>query len=160
MTEPKPQYIEQQQAPGDFTELMEQVMGMIGTALITEIAPANLPDPNDLEGALSSLIVHYISGRIQIALEQGRREAGQHVYQHQARDAEPLINTTVERNSRGFNWSCSIIGARNLEEDLRLTDEVMASLARVYGQQNAELAASKPVKASKSRPEVPEPEEL
>jgi hypothetical protein len=137
---------------GDFTRLVEEVIGAIETW--------EAPVPEQVEGKISRLIALYVTAQIGIAREQAQRDAGQHVYQHDARDAEPLINTEVERNSRGFNFKCVIVGARDPDEALRLTDEVLGSLQRVYGQQNAELAASKPVKTGKSRPEALEPEEL
>jgi len=91
-------------------------------------------------------------------------DEAQHVYQHQARDAAPLINSKVERNSRGFNWEATVTGARSVAEAIELTALVMDSLGRVYGAQNADLAAAKPPASSKGKggkkdaPALPEDE--
>ena len=61
----------------------------------------------------------------------------QHVYHHNDANQEPTINTSVEKNTKGYNYSATVVGARSVEEAMKLQTEIIDSLARVYGPQAA-----------------------
>jgi len=57
----------------------------------------------------------------------------QHVYHANESIQKPTISVKAEHNSRGYNYEASVVGASSVEEAMRLLQDVMQSLARVYG---------------------------
>jgi len=55
----------------------------------------------------------------------------QHVYQHT--DKAPRINVSVEKNSRGRNWTATVVDAQDVETAMALLKQVTDSLERAYG---------------------------
>ena len=45
----------------------------------------------------------------------------------------PTFNASAERNSKGWNYSATVVNARTPEEALRLLDQLTTGLARQYG---------------------------
>jgi hypothetical protein len=60
----------------------------------------------------------------------------QHVYHHN--DAIPKINVSVERNSRGRNWTATVMNAPDIETAMELLQKLTGSLERAYGSPQAE----------------------
>lgn len=60
----------------------------------------------------------------------------QHVYHH-SEPTEPRVNVSVERNSRGFNVSATVVGARTPGEALDLLRITMKQLSVEYGEKAA-----------------------
>jgi len=54
----------------------------------------------------------------------------QHVYHHN--DNSPTVNVKAEKNSRGFNYSATVEGARSVEEAMQMLSDAMTQLAEVY----------------------------
>ena len=54
----------------------------------------------------------------------------QHVYHHN--DNVPTVNVKVEKNSRGFNYSATVEGARSVEEAMGLLETAMKQLSEKY----------------------------
>lgn len=54
------------------------------------------------------------------------------VQYHQWLDKNPTLNVKVERNSRGINYEATVLGARSVEEAVRLVRELTASLGQAY----------------------------
>lgn len=42
----------------------------------------------------------------------------QHLYHHN--DQDPRISMKIEKNSKGYNWECSVSGAKTVEEAIAL----------------------------------------
>lgn len=126
--------------PLDFPGMMESLEEILG--------PIYTPDGKQLISdeqwrEVTALISLCVERWIAAATAHGMLEAEDgvsHVFQHQSRDEAPTINVEVERNSRGFNWTGHVIGARSIEEALTVSKNVMDSLANVYGTQNAAIA--------------------
>jgi hypothetical protein len=58
----------------------------------------------------------------------------QHVYHHN--DSDGLrINMSIERNSRGINYSVTIVGAKSVVEGMTALKEAETSLKSEYGVQ-------------------------
>lgn len=62
-------------------------------------------------------------------------ENEQHVYQHT--DLTPRINVSVEKNTKGHNWTATVINASSVEQAMELLKQVTDSLQRAYGQPSA-----------------------
>lgn len=56
----------------------------------------------------------------------------QHIYHHNDSDGLRL-NVSVEKNTKGFNYSATIVGAKTVEEAMTAVQQVMARLKEVYG---------------------------
>lgn len=54
----------------------------------------------------------------------------QNVYHHY--DNVPTLNVKVEKNSRGFNYSATVEGARSVDEAMKMLDDAMSQLADTY----------------------------
>lgn len=52
---------------------------------------------------------------------------------HQWLDKEPTMNVKVEKNSRGFNYEATVLGARSVEEAVALLAALTAKLAEEFG---------------------------
>lgn len=50
-------------------------------------------------------------------------EYSQHIYHHSDYDG-PKANFKIERNTKGYNWEITIVGARNYEEASKLFQEM------------------------------------
>lgn len=57
----------------------------------------------------------------------------QHVYHHTDNDG-PRINTSVERNSKGYNYTATVTGARSPEEAMQLLAATLAQLRDLLGE--------------------------
>lgn len=56
----------------------------------------------------------------------------QHVYHHSASDG-PRINVEVEKNTKGFNYKATVIGALTVEDALRFAKDAIAKLQAEFG---------------------------
>lgn len=56
----------------------------------------------------------------------------QHVYHHPDSDG-PRIAMKIEKNSKGYNWECSVSGAKTVEEAIALLTQGENELKKVYG---------------------------
>lgn len=55
----------------------------------------------------------------------------QHIYHHN--DPTDLrINVKVERNTKGYNYEATVVGAKSIDEAIRLVDEAIARLKATY----------------------------
>jgi hypothetical protein len=52
---------------------------------------------------------------------------------HQWLDKEPTMNVKVEKNSRGFNYEATVLGARSVEEAVALLQSLTTALSDAYG---------------------------
>ena len=59
-----------------------------------------------------------------------------HVYHHQANDG-PRINAKVERNSKGYNWEATVLGAETPEIAAELLRQIVSTLEQEYGKEKA-----------------------
>lgn len=57
----------------------------------------------------------------------------QHVYHHHNNDG-PRINTSVEKNSKGYNYTATVTGASSPEEAVKLVAETLAQLRDLLGE--------------------------
>jgi hypothetical protein len=56
----------------------------------------------------------------------------QHVYHHN--DSDGLrVNMSIEKNSRGYNYSVTVVGAKTVEEGLAVIKEAEEKLKEEYG---------------------------
>lgn len=56
----------------------------------------------------------------------------QHIYHHN--DSDGLrVNMAVEKNSRGYNFSATIVGAKTVEEAIQAMDAAETALRLKYG---------------------------
>jgi len=53
---------------------------------------------------------------------------------HQWLDKEPTMNVKVEKNSKGFNYEATVLGARSPAEAVALLLELTVALGETYGQ--------------------------
>jgi len=57
-------------------------------------------------------------------------ENEQHVYHHS--DNVPTVNVKVEKNSRGYNYSATVEGARSVEEAMTMLQDALSQLSEKY----------------------------
>lgn len=57
----------------------------------------------------------------------------QHVYHHNDSD-HPTVNVSVEKNSRGYNYSATVIGCKTVAEAIKLLTEVINPASGTYQQ--------------------------
>jgi hypothetical protein len=57
----------------------------------------------------------------------------QHVYHH---SEGAKINVSIEKNSRGFNYSATVTNASNVAEGIALLNEAVTELKKKYGQED------------------------
>lgn len=55
-----------------------------------------------------------------------------HHYHHTVK-GEPTVNVKVEKNSKGFNYEVTVVGARSLDEAMELIMRAEARLAGAFG---------------------------
>jgi hypothetical protein len=55
-----------------------------------------------------------------------------HVYTHTEKP-EPTVNLSIEKNTKGFNWGVTVIGASSVAEGLELLDKARDEMASRYG---------------------------
>lgn len=137
--------------PGDFTQLMDALEEAIG-GIYTPDGKQLISDAQwrEVTALISLYVERWIAAAAQNALVA--EDSISHVFQHQSRDEDPLLNVKVEHNSRGFTWSVTVEGARSIDEALSVSKEIMESLDRVYGAQNAAIAeAARQVAAAKKQ---------
>jgi hypothetical protein len=60
----------------------------------------------------------------------------QHTYLHTF-PAEPTINVKVEKNSRGFNYEITVVGAPSVEWAMNLIHDAELKLRSEYGEKAA-----------------------
>lgn len=53
---------------------------------------------------------------------------------HHTMPAAPTVNMGVERNSRGYNWSVTVVGAESPAAALAMIAEGEAALRLAYGE--------------------------
>lgn len=56
----------------------------------------------------------------------------QHIFHHSDTDGV-RVNMSIEKNSRGFNYSVTVVGAKTVEEGMRALQEAEAALKAEYG---------------------------
>ena len=56
----------------------------------------------------------------------------QHTYVHNV-PAEPTINVKVEKNSRGFNYEVTVVGASSVAQAMSLIQDAELKLKAEYG---------------------------
>lgn len=64
----------------------------------------------------------------------------QHIYHHNDNDGL-RINTSIERNSRGFNYSVTIVGAKTVMEAMQALEDAEKALKEKYGSNTSEVKA-------------------
>lgn len=57
----------------------------------------------------------------------------EHVYHH-LDDAGPRVNVKLEKNSRGFNWEVTVLGAKSIEHAAAMLAEAEAKMTELYGE--------------------------
>lgn len=57
----------------------------------------------------------------------------EHIYHHYDNDG-PRVNVSAEKNTKGYNWSATVTGARSVEEAIALLTDAEAKLAEAFGQ--------------------------
>ena len=62
----------------------------------------------------------------------------QNIYHHYDNDGL-RINMSIEKNSRGFNYSVTIVGAKSVVEAMGALKEAEATLKAKYGSDNASI---------------------
>lgn len=61
-------------------------------------------------------------------------EAKQEVHHHHhSEPVKPTVNLSAEKNSRGVNWSATVIGAGSVEEGMELLKKAQDELERRFG---------------------------
>lgn len=55
-----------------------------------------------------------------------------HVYTH-AEKATPTVNLSIEKNTKGFNWGVTVVGAESVEQALALLDKARDEMSHRYG---------------------------
>ena len=60
----------------------------------------------------------------------------QHVYHHSANEG-PRVNVKVEKNSKGYNFEATVLGAETPELALELLRQTVARLEAEYGSKAA-----------------------
>lgn len=55
----------------------------------------------------------------------------QHLYHHNDQDLR--VSMKIEKNSKGYNWECSVSGAKTVEEAIALLTQGENELKKVYG---------------------------
>jgi hypothetical protein len=56
----------------------------------------------------------------------------QHIYTH-SEPTTPKVNLSVEKNTKGYNWSVTVVGAASVEEALLLLAEAQAVMTAQFG---------------------------
>lgn len=73
----------------------------------------------------------------------------QHVYHHSEENVTTL-NIGIEKNTKGFNWSVTVVGAKSVEEAIQLISEANFALKKSYGDDNTkpmtDVISTAPVK--------------
>lgn len=52
---------------------------------------------------------------------------------HRTEPTPPKVNVSVERNSRGCNWSATVTGAGSVAEAVAMLGEAVAAMRAEYG---------------------------
>lgn len=68
----------------------------------------------------------------------------QHVYHH-SDPAQPKVTVSVEKNTKGYNWSASVNGAATVEEAMNMLKEAEKALNKEYGEPPVNINFSAPV---------------
>ena len=55
-----------------------------------------------------------------------------HVYHHRD-DDRPRINVSVEKNSKGYNWTVTVTSAADLDQAIRIIGDAEERLRNYYG---------------------------
>jgi hypothetical protein len=55
------------------------------------------------------------------------------VHHHRADDG-PRVNVSVEKNSKGYNWSATVTGAANVQEAINLVADAEEGLKHQFGE--------------------------
>lgn len=56
----------------------------------------------------------------------------QHIYHHNDNDGAK-VNVSFEKNSKGYNFSATVVGASSVEEAMKLLFEANKALAAEFG---------------------------
>jgi len=59
---------------------------------------------------------------------------GNHVYNHAA-EVPVKVNVKIEKNSKGYNWEATVVGALSVDEAMALLKEADSRLRVEYGTQ-------------------------
>ena len=59
-------------------------------------------------------------------------ENEQHIYHHNDNDA-PKVNVSVEKNTKGYNWSATIVGASTVEQAIEMVVKANQELTKKFG---------------------------
>ena len=58
----------------------------------------------------------------------------QHIYHHNDRaEYYPAVSVTIEKNTKGFNYSASVSGCATVEQAMQLLNDAAGKLATQYG---------------------------
>lgn len=57
----------------------------------------------------------------------------QHVYHHNVSDG-PKVNLSFEKNTKGYNWSATVVGSTSVEEAMELLKKADAELSLKFGE--------------------------
>ena len=58
----------------------------------------------------------------------------QHVfYHHEKAEYLPVVSVTIEKNTKGFNYSASVSGCATVEQAMQLLNDAADKLAARYG---------------------------
>ena len=56
----------------------------------------------------------------------------QHVYHHSDTDGA-RVNTSIEKNTKGYNWGVTVTGAKTVAEAILLLNQANSELKALYG---------------------------